>query len=565
MRARLSIALLALSLAVAAPAALAGPAEDARQAAQERDWERAVGLYLQAHHAKPDDRDLTLALAEAARRTRNRRGLDAARDALFGLTKKNDKDWDAWVALGLVTLERARTLASGGTIAMEYSDAEDYFKRVIKAKPNHEGAHAGLAQIMRATNRSNDAVNLLSAFLTKKAESPEALYWRGQLRYDRAIADFQAKGNRYPLSDMGKDLFLKAQGDFRACTMGDPDNFDAYMQLAYCSQYLSSVAAEHAETAHDAYVAAVPLSLHSDRPVRGLVALHARDPGKLTATLGKLAKANPKHPALHFYLGYEALKAGKHQDAADAFEVYAKHGNNAAEGNYYLGMCYQRLNKPKKAHDHFFAALKANPAHDRAAFQLDAPIRDGGVVRARQSVKAAKELIAAYDKLLEIAPNNTLLLNNLAFTLREAYGQGRGKNWDPILEACRDAYVRASEVIGPFGAAAANLPFATRYGYAQIVSDTGLMFQFYPQLEDLEKAESYYLRALEYADDSYRDAFNNLTQIYAKSERWQDLYDLAAVASEKIVLDESRKPDNATRARAEQIMKKLLAEGKAEH
>ena len=44
---------------------------------------------------------------------------------------------------------------------------------------------------------------------------------------------------------------------------------------------------------------------------------------------------------------------------------------------------------------------------------------------------------------------------------------------------------------------ARTLTAEQRYGLAQVISDTGLMFQFQPPTRDYEKAEMYYNRALE--------------------------------------------------------------------
>ena len=547
--------ILSLTMLLVEPA-LAGAASDGDKAAREGDWVTATAHYLTAYEAKPDDRTLLLKLADGARRTRHRDALDAARDGLLTAVKKNEKDWDAWVALGGVTLERARTMQQGTTIAMEYDDAKDFFQRVINAKPEMEQAHTGLAQVHRAQARADEAMAVIESYLKQGTKTQaDALYWQGQLFYDRAVADFRAKG---AVSDPAKQLFRKAQGAFQASAVGDPDNYDTWIKLAYSSAYLGQPG--DVQTAQEAYAKALPLNLHSDGPMRGLASLLAHEKAKLAAVTAKLLKDNPKHPMLHYHVGDKRYRASDFAGAVQAMKVYTQYGNNPAVGNYYLGLCYQQMDKPNEAREAFLETLKGNPNHEGAAFQLDAPLREGGAQRASGSVKAAKKLIADYDVLLKIAPKNTLLLNNLAFTLREAHAPHKGdKSWHPILEACRDAYVKASEIIGPFDVAARNQPFTTRYGKAQIVSDTGLMFQFYPAIVDLEKAEEYYLQALEWSDDGYFDAWNNLCQIYNSQKRWQDLYDMAAIGAEKLV-NQDGKP-HPGRSRAQQLMKKLEADG----
>ena len=217
----------------------------------------------------------------------------------------------------------------------------------------------------------------------------------------------------------------------------------------------------------------------------------------------------------------------------------------------------------KKAAAHFKKAVKANAGHVLAIEELEAPIRSDAMRKASSSVKNAKEVIAAYDELLALAPRSFNSLNNLGFILREAYvPRQKSKDWQAIGEASRDAYVRASEIIGEYRDEYADtMSYQDRFARAQVVSDTGLMFQFHEALLDLEKAEMYYVRALEWSDDGYFDAFNNLSKMYTEQKRWQDLYDLAEGASEGL-RNENGSERSDGRAMARGIMKKLKDEGK---
>ena len=61
---------------------------------------------------------------------------------------------------------------------------------------------------------------------------------------------------------------------------------------------------------------------------------------------------------------------------------------------------------------------------------------------------------------------------------------------------------------------------------AQVQSDTGLLFEYYPAIFNQKKAEQYFLRALELSDFTYRDAWSGIWRL-RRMKNWELLRDCA--------------------------------------
>src|SRR6185503_1995905 len=78
-----------------------------------------------------------------------------------------------------------------------------------------------------------------------------------------------------------------------------------------------------------------------------------------------------------------------------------------------------------------------------------------------------------------------------------------------------------------------DLPFAERWVYAGVLNDLGLMLHYFPEIQDLARAESLYLRAFELTDGAYQDAyFYNLQFLYGfeldgRDAKWLELAERA--------------------------------------
>jgi tetratricopeptide (TPR) repeat protein len=551
---------LVLVLTLAATA-LAGPLEKAKALAEDGKWAEAADLYARVLEKDTANREAAIGLSEAAPKAGKPELYFLAEDALLGLKEKNEKDWDVRLALGEISLATAATKTNTVALSSYHDQAKRNFEAARAGLPSSERAAVGLARTFFEGASFQKAADTIDAYLAGTPESTaKALYWKGQAYYFMGIDAFRQGGNQYPLSAEATAFFQKAQGAYLGSTKADETSFDAWMQLAYASQYLGD-----REGAQDAYAKALPLNAESDLPLRGLQALLQHDAARYALALQKLADEHPKHPQLLLHFARTKMAAKDYASAIKLLKAYVKVAKNPAKGWYELGRAYDFETEEAKAVAAFRKALEHDPENVFAAWELDRRIQDGGAVMARaaQSVKGAQAVIKEYEALMKLAPRNASVRNNLAFTLREAYGRHQGDgSWKRILEKCVEVYTEASAIIGEWNAERERTwDWQLRWSNAQIISDTGLMYQFYDETRDLEKAETYYDRALEFTDNGYRDAFNNLSAIYTQQKRWRDLYDLAAVCAESI-MQENGQPDGATRARAEKIMRDLRTSGR---
>ncbi len=549
-----------LVLVCSAPAE-AGKLETARKLADEGNWAEAAKLYAEVLDKNATDRAAAVGLAKAAIQGNVTDLYHVAEDSLLRLRDKNENDWGVRLALGELSLAIAATKTDTLALKSYHHEAQRNFEAALKGDPTNEDAAAGLARSKFETAFFQEAADVVDQFLAKNPKTTgKALYWKGQAYYFLAQDAFRKGGNKYPLSAEATGFFRKAQGAYFAAAQADNTHYDAWIQYAYASQYLGE-----RKEAEDGYRKAVPLRPESYAPLKGIAALFAHEKDKLALALQKIADENPKHPGVLYYFGKNRYDNKDYAGAIENLEKYVKVAKNPGVGWYYLGKAYQAEVEEEKAVKAYRKALEHNPDDIYSAWELDRRIQDGGAVmkRAASSFKECKRVIAEYEELMKLAPRNASIRNNLAFTLREAYGANKGSSkWLPILKKCRDVYVEASDIIGEWtDERERTWDWAKRYSNAQIISDTGLMFQFYDETRDLKKAEMYYDRALEFTDTGYRDAFNNLSMILAQQERWLELYDLADVAAESIKTEQEQ-PDTGTRNRAKSIVEKLKDEGK---
>ncbi|MGE0192982.1 MAG: tetratricopeptide repeat protein [Planctomycetota bacterium] len=555
----------ALVLAVGCAALLAAPvqaapgAAEAKAAAADQDWEKAAQAWAGVLQAKAGDREAALGLGRAVHEGRVFAHLADADRAARALTQKDENDAEAWELRGELALLLAESPGAGSTAKMSYADAEEHFGRALEADANLEGAAVGLARVHFLMGRTQEALDALGSYLGRNTKTQaKALFWQGEIRYRQALAAHREAGGAYPVQGEARQLFEQARGSFMASTKADPTRVVAWIELGYTCQYLQDV-----DGAAEAYEAAARLAPQNDAPLKGLSVVLTYDRPRYVAALERILQAKPKHAMAGWFLAQEKAAAGDTKGAIAAMQIAAANLRNPAAAWVQVGDLELKGGNRAGAEKAWTKALEVDPGNELAAFHLETPLREGGMQRAASSVKSAKELIADYEKLLKLAPRNTLLLNNLAFILREAHAQHKGDaSWKPILEASRDMYVRASEIVGEYSAQYEGMAMTERLSRAQVISDTGLMFQFYPEIQDLARAERYYLAALDWSDNGYFDAYNNLVQMWAKAERWDELYDLADVAAESLLTNEGAPHPGRGPARA--LADRLVKEKKVD-
>ncbi len=548
-------ALVALLLALAALPAAAGGVAEAEKALAARRFAEAADGFRSVLEQDAGHRGAALGLARAALAGRlGRETLQDAQAYLEKLVKVPAGEVEARLLLGEVYLALAPSESEPKYTEFALRDAEAQFSKVLALSPGHAEAQVGLAKVRYNQGDADAAAAILDPLLAGKAPA-SASYWRGLLYYEQAVASYREE----PRAERTLALFRKARQAFEVATQADPAGYDGWMQLAYAAQYLGEV-----PLAEEAYVKAAGLDALSPYPLRGLKALKTGDEPGYLAALERTAKACPANAAVHLALGEAHLDAGRFEAAEKALGAYLERSPRAGRGWTLMGRARLGQGKEEAGVKALEKALELEPDDVWAADELDRRLQARHTRAAPTSLKAARECEADYERLSKAARNNPFVRNSAGFILREAYGAHPGDgSWLPVLKASVRFYEEAARIVDdrPEEEAAAA-PWATRYGWAQITSDTGLMFQFYEPTFDAEKAEAYYRRALRLTGNGYFDAWNNLHRLLLQLGRHQDAYDLAAQAAEGLSTEQGQ-PHTTGRGHARAEMARLVKEGKA--
>ena len=548
-------AALLVAVLLAAPA-LASPVSDARDAAKEKRWQDAADAWMQVLEKGPGNREAALGLAQAVVEGGLVEAQVPAEDALQAVLEKSKDDRDARLALGDLFIARARSKTDQQAMKFIFEDAKLQFQTLLEARPNDEDAAVGLARTHYWMAFFSDALQVLDDFLAQNKSKGPALYWKGQIYYLQALDAYRATGQ---IDDAAKQLFQQARGSYAAAATAAPDDFDAWMQLGYACQYVGAL-----EDAQAAYEKAMGLDKESHMPLKGIAALYHYRPDEYRPALEALVKKYDANNAVYFFLGFDQYSKQEFDAAIKSLGTYVKRTRTPGAAWHYLGRALDGAGREDEAKDAYVKALKENPEDEASAGQLDAKLQQEYASSAGASLSNAKAAIAAYKKLFELAPNASSPRNNAAFILREAFARHvNDASWMPILDECIRLYVKASELIEQrIAGREETLDDQQLFNYAGVINDTGLMFQYYPAREDLEKAETYYIRALELTSDGYGDAFGNLIQVYRKQDRLQEAYELARDCAESL-RNADGSPHPARRL-AQQEMQQLANSGKVQ-
>ncbi len=174
----------------------------------------------------------------------------------------------------------------------------------------------------------------------------------------------------------------------------------------------------------------------------------------------------------------------------------------------------------------YLNTLRANPKHAMAAGNYERLIP-------RLAGNDFDEVGKLYENLLKLAPENGDVHNNYALRLRN-WAEAKGARGKSPSESAKKVIKRSAEVYEMAAALAPDVP--------QVLSDTGLLFEFYPCNRDDEKAERYFRKSLERSGFLYRDAFDGLNRLCHRTKNWEILKDYAEGVIEAI--------DDGGRARA---------------
>ncbi len=545
------IAAVTLVLTALVAPAIAGALEDGKRLAKDGRHADAAAAFREALKGSPTSRDAILGFARSA--AEGRLGGEAYGEAETRLRAmfKEKEDREARIALGYVFLawiaedERYR------------ADADDQFRRLLRADAADDEAAVGLARMYYAGADYDNGLAILDGVLASKPGSGLALYWKGELLYDRAT---QAFGRVKTVDDDVRAMFGKALGAYEASTKADPARFDAWMKTGYAAQYLAGVDPSKQAVAQAAYEKAIDLDGESQLPLKGMAALHRSKPEAWVEALTRLVKEKPKSPAVTYWWAYQLRSSGKTDEAEKAYRAFAASSRFPALGWYEVGTLLAEKGDAAGAKQAFEKSLELDPKHVRAGAAVDALVGTLNA-RAQESVRdvvKAKALLEDYEALAALVTWSSGVRNDAAFFAREAFNATK----DPaLLQASVKGYVAASALIPePREDLLESTPYPTRHGWAQILNDTGLMFHYYDATRDLVKAEAYYRKAMEWTQHGYWDAYGNLMKLLREANRWQDAYDFASACADGIK-KENGEPNESfrgtCRGEAEVLAKKL--------
>jgi tetratricopeptide (TPR) repeat protein len=499
-----------LLLLLAVPA-LAGGADDAKALLARGEAAKAADTARRATASNPADIPAWLVLADALMAAGEP---EAAWEAMDEAVKKNPADARLSIKRGDVFVRLAEQEKLGGnvgsTIVNYYLDAERNYKEAFGKDPKSAEAVYGMASVNfelgdeerkgKAKTLLADCLGLDKDFYKAHALQAYMLYLDGMAfardrKHAEAKPKFQAAENEYAI----------------ALKLGDKELLDL---VRYGHTLLAQ---ERLDEAKAAYVAALKAWPQSEVPVvsglyhianRGAQKASWSNP-KLKPLLEATVKEAPQSPVAWYYFAYcQTLES----DWEDALKSYGKARDLDPKKAVYVfqvGHMHERLGDGDKALDCYRDALKLSPDYADVAFRFE------GIIRTKQDMDRAEKL---YEELIELAPENVDVHNNYALLLRDwAESTRRATDKDPPAEVKRR--IRRSGEI--YEKAAALSPDA------QIQSDTGLLFEYYPCNFDADKAKRYFTTSLQAADFAYRDAFDGLDRLCRKTGDWETLADYA--------------------------------------
>jgi len=540
--------------------------DDGRALLEKKQYAAARARFLRDLGRKPGDLEALQGLAEASLGTNEPRDLEDARALVAGAEERAEKPAEkAQLAIWVGRLHRGRSARAGSDGEPERAAAhrEDAVLAFARARslyadmddPWFEGAVAE-----EECGRPALAEALLSTLVDRsEGRDPDATAARAALRYRRGVAAAEAAGGR--ADEAARGFFEGAVADARASLArpgplasrpGESAEFDRALLLARSLHWLG-----RKDEARAAYLAAIPLSPASRPALTGMASLLSGDPADWTAALEEADRARPDQPQVLYFLGFDRYVRKDLEGARGAFERLARTAPRDAMARVFLGRIARDRGDAARAVALWEEALRLDPSSREAASDWD------GWLRARTPGGWAdvEALDAGYRRLLAACGDRGFRVaarNNLGLILREVASswtsRGRGRmqyladgappealRW---MRRCVEVYEEAVAEL-PDDAAMEGLPFRTRWVYAGVLNDAGVVRHYLRPVQDLDRAERYYLRAFRVTGGAYMDAyFYNLQFLYGfersgNERRW---YRLAAAAKDAVLREDPAAP-----------------------
>lgn len=501
-----------LLLLLAVPV-LAGGADEAKALLDKGEAAKAAAAARKATAANAGDVAAWLVLADAL--VAQGAPEDACGELEAGIAKSPDEA-RLWIKLGDVNMSVAEKLAAaqadGMTITNYYLDADRCYGEAAKRDPKSAAALYGMANASFSSGREDGkekAKKVLAECLAVDKDFAKAHALQAYMLYLDGV-ELARQGKHGD----AKPSFSGAESGYAlALKLGDKELLD---MVRYGHTLLAQGRLDDAKAA---YIAALKTWPKSDLPIQsGLYHVANRDANrpswqnpKLKAYLSDAIKEVPGSPvALYYFAYFQTLESdwdGALKSYSKAMELDPKNATYV----FQVGYMHEKLGDEAKALDAYRKALQLYPDHEQATRQFYGLI----VARAKDMDRAEK----LFDELMTLSPKTSYVLNDYALLLRDwAEATGKHRDENPPAEV-RRRLKRSSEVYELAAAAAPRDP--------QILSDTGLLFWYYPCNFDAEKAKGYLKRSLQESDFAYLDAWNGLDQLCRMVGDWETLADYA--------------------------------------
>lgn len=226
--------------------------------------------------------------------------------------------------------------------------------------------------------------------------------------------------------------------------------------------------------------------------------------GRYDAAVSKLSiivNADPKDYDAQFLLGEALLKSGKPEDAVSRFGTVLNSTDHEIVAKQGLGLAFLQLGDRALAHDYLSQAIAADATLWRAQNAL------GHIYDEREAWSEAE---AAYMAAISANPDAATVYNNLgvSYLLQERFGDAI-QQFDKSLAIVHDSTVEtnlrmAHALKGDYVAA---LVGTSNTGLSDALNNVG-----YAALlrGDMERAEAYFVRAMEISPSYHTRASENL-------------------------------------------------------
>jgi putative PEP-CTERM system TPR-repeat lipoprotein len=430
----------------------------------------------------PQVRNLVAAVFSAAGQP------DAGRAQFAEALKLKPNDPQTLINLGRLDLAEGKT-----------ADAERTFRKVLETDPKNMIATMGAAAAAGAQGNAKEAEKLLQKAAADHPDSVEAQlalaqFYLGSQDFGKAqsVLDEAAKkspdnaeiSNARGLALMGQKDVAGAIASFRKATEQAPKAYGYTLNLARA--YISSNDLKGALDVLNGLLKAEPTFLPA-LALAGAATLQAGDLEQAAGYVARLRQAAPDAPGTFALEGDLAMAQKRYRDALEAYRKASAKGTNR-------DLVYAQYRAAVQAG----AANPAKPLEEWVAARPNDVDAVANLAQLRQQAGDLEGAATLYEQALTKAPDNAVLLNNLAVVYQE---QGNPKaletaerayNAAPNAAAVQDTYGwlllengktdRALEILAE---AAKGLPdiAEVQYHYAAALAKSGKTAEAVPLLK----------------------------------------------------------------------------------